>query len=656
MICTTLQNKDYDGILSALDDPMVEMAEIRLDRCSLTLEEVDELFSSCDTPLIATCRVGDNMPAQQAETLLTRAVHAGAAYVDLELEAPAMMCKRIRREAHDCGTALIRSWHDFDGTDSLPALQALCEKCRHLGADVVKIVTTAHSEADCEKVLGLYETETDLVAFCMGEAGRNSRLECLRLGAPYTYAALTEEEAAAPGQWPLREMYKAVYGDRKPLDAPTLTMPSSKSFAQRAIIAAALAEGTSRLFGYSTCGDNESALAVARALGAKVTVDDSTITIEGRGTKAFTDKCLHTGESGFLTRLMIPLMGALASSDVTISGEKTLTQRPLKGAKAMMAAAGLSLESDSDPVKVPLTVKGRLHGGLIEVDGSDGSQLVSGLLTALPLLREDSTLVLNNPKSIPYLFITVDVLKQFGIRIESEMEGGEEFVRTRDWSLCEAITFHIRGGQRLKAAEVDIEADWSAAANFAVAGAVFGRVELEGLDTTSLQADLSIMDILTEAGASISEEDDTGILHVQKAPLRAINMDLNNCPDLFPATAVLAAFCSGTSTLEGVGRLATKETDRGAAILAMLRQMGVRSWIKGDRLIIEGRSLACRLLTGTLLKGGSYTSCHDHRMVMALETAALGADGPITIDDTSCVCKSYPGFPAAWEEMKQINN
>ena len=155
MICTTLQNKDYDGILSALDDPMVEMAEIRLDRCSLTLEEVDELFSSCDTPLIATCRVGDNMPAQQAETLLTRAVHAGAAYVDLELEAPAMMCKRIRREAHDCGTALIRSWHDFDGTDSLPALQALCESKGIKEFDVETFIGCGlASKGELVKVLG----------------------------------------------------------------------------------------------------------------------------------------------------------------------------------------------------------------------------------------------------------------------------------------------------------------------------------------------------------------------------------------------------------------------------------------------------------------------------------------------------------------------
>lgn len=656
MICTTLQHKDLEAIYAALDNPMVEMAEIRLDRCSLSPDEVEELFSTCDTPLIATCRVSEEMPAQQAETLLIRAIRAGAAFVDLELEAPAMMSKRIRREAQECGTALIRSWHDFEGTDSLPALEALCEKCRHLGADVVKIVTTARSEADCEKVMRLYDSQESLVAFCMGDAGRETRLECLRRGAPYTYAALNEEEAAAPGQWPLTEMYEAVYGDRKPLDAPTLTMPSSKSFAQRAIIAAALADGTSRLFGYSPCGDNESALAVAEALGARVTRDDSTLTIEGRGLQPFAGSTLHTGESGFLTRLMIPLLGVIAKSDVTVTGEKTLLGRPLKGARAMMAAAGLTLESDSDPVKVPLTVRGALHGGRIEVDGRDGSQLVSGLLTALPLLGEDSTLVLRNPKSIPYLFITVDVLKQFGIRIESEMEGGEEFAQTQDWSLCEAITFHIRGRQRLKAADLDIEADWSAAANFAVAGAVFGRVELEGLDTSSLQADLSIMDILTEAGASISQEEDTGILHVQKAPLRAFEMNLGNCPDLFPAVAVLAAFCAGTSTLEGVSRLATKETDRGAAILAMLRQMGVRAWIKGDRLLVEGRSLACRLLTGTLLKGGSYTSCHDHRMVMALEVAALGADGPIAIDDSACVAKSYPAFPADWRAMKRIND
>ena len=161
------------------------------------------------------------MPATEAEARLIHAIQAGAAYVDVELEAPAMMSKRIRREANEYGTVLVRSFHDFEGTDSTQALKALVEKCQHLGAGVAKIVTTARTSSDVDKVMALYDCfePSALIAFCMGEEGRNSRLECLRKGAPYTYAAMNAAEAAAPGQWEREEMYRALYGERKPVVA-----------------------------------------------------------------------------------------------------------------------------------------------------------------------------------------------------------------------------------------------------------------------------------------------------------------------------------------------------------------------------------------------------------------------------------------------------
>ena len=641
MICVSIQNKDLETIFDLLEERYVEMAEIRLDRGpQLGQEEIEELFSNSDVPLIATCRISDAMPAAEAEAKLITAIKAGAAYVDLELEAPAMMSKRIRREARECGTVLIRSYHDFEGTDSRTALEALVEKCQHLGAEIAKIVTTARTPEDARKVLSLYDrfAPETLVAFCMGEEGRQSRLDCLKKGAPFSYAAF--DEAAAPGQWPAEEMFEAVYGNLQAVESEPLRMPASKSFAQRAIIAAALADGVSHLRGYSPCGDNEAALAVARALGAEVTLDEDVLTIRGTAGAPYAGDSLHVGESGFLTRLMIPLMARLARGPVTLSGEKTLLRRPLTGARDMMAAFRVALSGE----QIPLTVNGRLTPGEAEISGQYGSQLVSGLLAALPLCREDSVIHLESPKSIPYIFITLDVLKQFGIRIENEMEGDEEFVQTQDWGLCEAMTFRIKGGQRYKAADLDLEADWSAAANFLVAGAIFGQVALEGLDTKSLQADLSILDILVEAGASLSQEEETGVIHVRKAPLRAFEVDASNCPDLFPVIAVLAAFCQGTSRIGGVGRLANKESDRASAIVDMLTRMGVKAAVKGDRLLVEGHSLAQRSLTGNLLRGGEYTSHHDHRMVMALKVAAFGADGPVRIDDEQCVAKSFPDF------------
>ena len=309
------------------------------------------------------------------------------------------------------------------------------------------------------------------------------------------------------------------------------------------------------------------------------------------------------------------------------------------------------------PACVPLTAAGPLKAGRAEISGKHGSQLISGLLMALPFADRNSSVIVTEPKSIPYMFITLEVLKKFGIKIGNDMLGGRDFLESGgDWSLCTEMVFKVKGGQRYKAADIDLEGDWSAAANFLVAGAIFGKTEVAGLDTKSLQADLSIMDILMDAGASLSQVDGSrGNVTAQRAPLKSFSVDASNCPDLFPIISVLAAFCQGTSRLAGVGRLANKESDRAKAILDMLTQMGVKAAVEGDEMVIEGHALAERLLNQAsgsgpgLLKGGAYTSHHDHRMVMALKVAALGAGGPIVIDDEACVAKSFPDFQQTFE-------
>ena len=162
MICTTIQNKTAEQILEALEQ--CEMAEIRLDSCVLSARETDDVFTS-DVPLVATCRIAEvmkNEPSLQdlpeatrevkammlAEKRLVRAIEAGARYVDVEIEAPKQMSKRVRSAAHENGTIFIRSYHDFEGTGSLESLKNVVEKCTYHGADLVKVVTTAHSEED----------------------------------------------------------------------------------------------------------------------------------------------------------------------------------------------------------------------------------------------------------------------------------------------------------------------------------------------------------------------------------------------------------------------------------------------------------------------------------------------------------------------------
>ena len=648
MICTCIQNHDLEGILEILEDRHTEMAEIRLDRCNLSDDGIQELFSETDTPLIATCRIAEAGP-EVAEKKLCLAIEAGARYADLEIEAPANISKHIQSVCKKYGTELIRSYHNTEETPSDEMLLQVLERCFRYGADIAKVATLCRSAEDIERLDSLYGATMSnglvvepfrLVAFGLGEKGRESRLDCLKKGSPFSYAAVCEDDRIDVGQWLAGDMHTAVYHGAKRFAKTGLRMPASKSFAQRAIIAAALAEGTSHLGSYTECEDCEAAIKAAEALGAKVS-RGKTLDITGIGPvrERLHLKEIDAGESGLLARLLIPILSVINEEPVTVTGRGTLLKRPLEGATGIMASYGVLLRDSH----IPATVTGHLIPGTADVSGQGGSQLISGLLMALPLADKDSTLYVSEPKSIPYMYITLDVLRKFNVRTSSEMEGDADMLESQDWSGCTGITFKIRGNQKLKAADFDIEADWSSAANLLVAGAVFGNAEIEGLDMNSVQADLTISDILLEAGAVVSQINDDTIC-VRRAPLEPFQTDLNNAPDLFPAVSVLAAFCPGESRIKGIGRLHGKESNRAEAILEMLRKMGVPSSIESDELIVKGESLTQRLLTGNLLNGGEYSSHHDHRIMMALKVASLGTKSPIVIDDEACVKKSFPGF------------
>ena len=685
------------------------MFEVRLDSCDLSVQEIGEVFE-VDTPSVATCRIAGVLEREAslrevesedsrlvraagiAQKRLEAAVKAGAKFVDVEIEAPKYMSKTVRACAHDYGSVFMRSVHLWGELPSLDVLKERFDHCVYHGADMVKLVVMAPSidgphdgsqqAANLKEVerqiadlmSGIYayaaEQGHDLIAFAMGEAGKQSRYDCILRGAPYTYAALSAEEAAAPGQMPAEEMARKIYGDFAFVDAQGLEMPCSKSFAQRAILAAALASGESVLRGYSACGDSEAAIAVAEKLGATVRRERQPVTSgsqpetsEGNAKETLYIKGisaspssldieeLHVGESGLLTRLMIPLAAQLGRGKVKIDGEGTLLERTMKGAGLIMGEFGVNIPDDCH---VPVEVQGPLKAGTVQISGKYGSQLVSGLLMAAPLSEKNTTITVAEPKSIPYMYITLDVMKKFGIRVANDMLGGRDFVESGgDWGLCSEMVFRVKGRGAYRCADISLESDWSAAANLLVAGAIFGNVTLRNMDTSSLQADLSIIDVLTEAGASMSEiESDVPELIVKRSPLDAFEFDAEHCPDLFPILAVLAAFCRGTSTISGLDRLKHKESDRGAAILEMLVQMGVEARVEENSLVVKGETLAQRILSGHFIKGGLYHTHHDHRMAMAIAVASLGAAEPVTMDDSSCVDKSFPEFFSIFDNLK----
>lgn len=656
MICTSIRNKNLQEILSILDDPYVEMAEIRLDLCpDLSEDDMETLFSSSEKALVATYPVERGPESYLkwplAAAKLKAACEAGAGFIDLDINAPADISKVFQKLCRDNGVGLIRSYHDPEGRYGREYLLQVAARALRYGADIIKIAVGASSAEAAQTVMSLYGSSFPngkavpngrLIAFAMGEEVSFTRIEALRLGAPFTYASVDESEATAPGQPSTDSLHKAVYGDTRSFFRDGLQMPSSKSFAQRAIIAAALAKGTSHLNGYTSCDDCESAIRAARAIGAKISRRAGCLTIEGaacrRGTLSL--EKINAGESGLLARILIPLMTVLNNGPVTINGRGTLLTREMTDAIRIMAAFGVVLKKQ----KLPLTVCGPLIGGLADIPGNAGSQLVSGLMMSLPLCGRFSKVYVSEPVSLPYVFITADVLRRFGVGIKTELEGDAELLAAQDWSSCTGMDLSISGDRNLKAADIDLEADWSSAANFLVAGAIFGMAGIDGLDTQSLQADISILDILVNAGARVCVDTENQTVTVRKAPLASFSCNLSHCPDLFPITAVLAAFSDGESELCGVGRIRGKESDRASAILSMLGNFGVQARIEGDSLFVSGERLSSRILNGRLLNGGGQSSFQDHRMAMAISIAAIGASSEVEIDDTSCVRKSFPGF------------
>lgn len=398
-----------------------------------------------------------------------------------------------------------------------------------------------------------------------------------------------------------------------------LDAPASKSYAQRAIAAALLAEGTSEIYHMGLCDDTAAALEVARRLGAQVYYNDRYYQIKG-GLNPQSD-VLNIGESGLSTRLFTPI-AALCAHPMTLTGHGSILQRPISGMEQPLQGLGASFTSNNG--FLPIQIHGPLRGGDVTVDGSQGSQFLTGLLMALPLAQNDSTIRVRNLASKPYIDMTIGVAQDFGIEISHE-----------DYEL-----FYVRGGQSYVPAVYNIEGDWSGASCLLVAGAVAGEITVNNLNPNSLQADQALVYALERAGAMIDSDGNT--YHVKKKSLRAFEFDATDCPDLFPALVALAANCTGNSVLKGTNRLTHKESDRARTLAGEFGKLGIRVDISADdTMVVEG---------GTI-RGGEVESHNDHRIAMALAVAALTASEPVTIHDAEAVSKSYPDF---WDEFARI--
>lgn len=393
-----------------------------------------------------------------------------------------------------------------------------------------------------------------------------------------------------------------------------LRAPPSKSAAIRALAAAALADTPSSIAALPLCDDVAAALDAASALGASVTVRGGRIEVHpGAGARAERIDCR---ESGLCIRMFAPI-AALSAGPTTLTASATLAARPVGMIPPALRQLGATCETSAG--RPPVFVSGPLRGGDARVDGRTTSQLLTGLLLALPRADGDSTVAVDGLGSRGYVDLTLSVLRAFGGRVEAGSDGA---------------TYRIPGRQRLSGASFDVEGDWSAAAFLLVAGAVAGRVSVSGLDPGSGQPDRRVVEALRAAGADVSVAG--GKVTALRRDLSAFWFDAAGCPDLIPPLAALAACCRGTSIIRGIAPLAHKESDRAAALLALLSRFGCRAHRSKDALCVSGGERA----PGEV----EAEACGDHRIAMAASVLGLGLRARVAIRGASCVSKSYARF------------
>ncbi len=400
-----------------------------------------------------------------------------------------------------------------------------------------------------------------------------------------------------------------------------VTAPASKSAMQRVCALALLHPGVTQVANPGTSNDDKAALSIIKSLGALVEESEEGISITGitaAGSFNFgQERTIDCGESGLSIRMFTPI-AALFSHPVHIVGSGSLLTRPMSFFDEVLPRLNVQVKSNNG--YLPLQITGPLRPAAIEVDGSLSSQFLTGLLIAFARTTYKAvTITVSDLKSRPYIDLTLQMMANFGYHVTNNQ--------------YKSFTVHPATEPGQQPVEYTVEGDWSGAAFLLVAGAIAGKTVVKGLDLESAQADKAILEALKAANANMQVTANEII--VETAELQAFDFDATHCPDLFPPLVALAACCKGTSTIRGVSRLAHKESNRALTLQEEFAKMGVSITLDGDMMSIY---------TPKGLKGAEVHSRHDHRIAMALATAALKAEGETIIADAEAINKSYPAF------------
>ncbi|MCI2082827.1 MAG: type I 3-dehydroquinate dehydratase [Bacteroidales bacterium] len=633
-----MQPEYCEYVVTYLSDCFVEL---RLDttnfsraalRRLLARKRSNKVIVACPHALHHNNRVHNDTAAGD---MLGYAIDFGADYIDIAEYQSKETRLGLIKKAREKGCGIIVSEH-HNAPDE-PKIDTLVRRVKRYyseGADIVKIVLGGPHAA--ENMHTLYRKFADrpgqLISFVLDSSSSETRWESLELGAPFTYVALGKCILKAPGEITYFDTL-----DKKEIKVDgTVGLPSSKSITQRAIILAALCEGKSVLQNVTLCDDTVNAINIAISIGAKATYNEGQLEIEGAGIRDAdsirvpADGFYHVGESGFLARVCVAL-AAVSGKGAIILGERTLLHRKFGKEFSALKAIGIDVELSRKEF-LPAQVSGTIDTTLINLSGVSGSQLISGLMMALPLFDRDTKMQIINAASVNYLYLTRSVMKSFGMHFRMQ----DDIDKRR-------ASISIKGKRHYTPATLKIEKDWSAASMMLAAGFLAGQITVKDLPLDSDQPDSVFFTLLFNCAIDmdINEKIVDGKhymdLTVKRDFMLPFEADITDMPDMFPALFILSLRCAGTSVITGISRLRNKESDRAASFYKEFTKLDVKIRMDGEKMEITGAP-------DMTIGGGQVSSHGDHRLAMALLVASLISRDKIEIDNLECLSKSYPDF------------
>lgn len=411
----------------------------------------------------------------------------------------------------------------------------------------------------------------------------------------------------------------------------TVNLPGSKSVSNRALLLAALANGTTRLTNLLDSDDVKHMLNALQALGVSYTLsaDRTVCEVVGNGGPLRAEQPLELflGNAGTAMR---PLAAALCLGEqsVVLTGEPRMKERPIGHLVDALRQGGARIDYLEQTDYPPLRLNGGFTGGEVSVDGSVSSQFLTALLMTAPLAQNDTTITIKGELvSKPYIDITLHLMRCFGVDVENQ-----HYQR-----------FVVKGQQQYQSpGDYLVEGDASSASYFLAAAAIRGgTVRVTGIGRNSVQGDIRFADVLGKMGAVIEWGDD--YIACTRGALNAIDMDMNHIPDAAMTIATTALFAEGTTLMRNIYNWRVKETDRLAAMATELRKVGAE--------VEEGHDFI-RVTPPAQLQHADIGTYNDHRMAMCFSLVAL-SDTPVTILDPGCTAKTFPDY---FQQLAKISH